>query len=124
MLRVSNVAEPADIVPCLRELDDEASITVNPDGGFADFAAQHSEFITRLVVLTARPTERLLQESLEPLWHRMTDSRCKNFAGIVCGTISHYRSVSRCNPAEDSPVLTFNRHAKITGVPSHATPVN
>ena len=30
MPRVSNVAEPADIVPCLRELHDEASISVNP----------------------------------------------------------------------------------------------
>ena len=65
MLRVSNVAESADIVPCLRELHDEASIVVNLNGGFADSAAQHSEFITGLVVLSARPTERLLQESLK-----------------------------------------------------------
>ena len=102
-------------MPWLRELYDEASIAVNPDGGFADFAAQHSEFIARLVVLSARLTERLLQESLKLFWPRMAESRCKNFAGMVCGAISHYRSVSRrTTTGEKLPVGSVQYSRKLT----------
>ena len=115
MLRVSNVAEPADIVPCLRELCDEAGVAVNPDGGFGDFAAQHSEFITRLLVLSAGSMERLLQDSLKLLWPKLPDNRCKNFAGMVCGN-SHCTSVSRSTTTgEKQPVGNVLVGRKING---------
>ena len=49
--------------PVLSQLHDKASIAVNPDGGFEDFAAQ----VTRLLVLSARRTERLLHRSIATL---------------------------------------------------------
>ena len=73
---------------------DEASIAVNPDGGFRleKSRPRHGEFITSLLVPVREATEWLLQTALR--LRRWTAAALTSLAWF-CSKITHDRSVSR-----------------------------